>query len=140
MNHTKGPWKVILNNAYVTSWLIMDNNGNQLAQVANWQNACRNVDGEANAKLMASAPDMELEIASLKATVMQMWVEGKEKPKPLMDGVKCDLFLTVNPWGGSPEILSYIYEIDQWSRYGDDTQVVGYWMDIRHARSALPNA
>ena len=66
MNHTKGPWKVIVNNAYVTSWLIMDANRNQLAQVANWQNACRNVDGEANAKLMASAPDMALEIARLK--------------------------------------------------------------------------
>jgi hypothetical protein len=47
----------------------MDSNRNQLAQVANWQNTCRNVDGEANAQLMASAPDMALEIARLNEVI-----------------------------------------------------------------------
>ena len=73
MKHTKGPWRVAINNAYVTSWLIMDSNGNQLAQVANWQNRCRNVDGEFNAKLMASAPDMVSEIARLNEAVKHIY-------------------------------------------------------------------
>ena len=66
MKHTQGPWSVVTNNAYQTSWLIMDSNGNQLAQVANYQNVSRNVDAEENAKLMARAPELLERIATLE--------------------------------------------------------------------------
>lgn len=69
MNHTPGPWRVETNNAYQTSWLIIDASGNRLAQVANWQDKCRNVDGEANAKLIASAPEMAKENARLRTAL-----------------------------------------------------------------------
>ncbi len=69
MNHSLGPWTVKTNNAYQTSWLIFDASGNQLAQVANWQNKCRNTDGESNARLMASAPNLAEENKRLRTAL-----------------------------------------------------------------------
>jgi hypothetical protein len=56
--HTPGPWIVKENRAYKTSWLIYDQEGNQLAQVANWQDKTFNCDAEINANLIAAAPDL----------------------------------------------------------------------------------
>ena len=86
MKHTPGPWRVVINNAYQTSWLIYGPDGNNLAQVANWQNAGFNIDAERNAKLIAAAPLM---YSTLKAIY--------ENPKAQPHWIKsvCDGALSV---------------------------------------------
>jgi len=64
-SYTPGPWAIAVNNAYKTSWLVLDGMGNQLAQVANWQNVSHNTDAPANARLIASAPDLLDELEAM---------------------------------------------------------------------------
>jgi hypothetical protein len=82
--HTPGPWIVKENRAYKTSWLIYDPEGNQLAQVANWQDKTFNCDAEINARLIAAAPDL-LEALHLLAGCIVMGgdpYEGLGPSKP----------------------------------------------------------
>ena len=71
--HTPGPWIVKENRAYKTSWLIYDPEGNQLAQVANWQGKTFNCDAEINARLIAAAPEL-LEALEIAQSLAMAWV------------------------------------------------------------------
>jgi hypothetical protein len=66
---TQGSWTKKDNNAYQASCLIFASDGNQIAQVANWQNAGFNIDADKNAEFIAHArqdiPDLLDEIERL---------------------------------------------------------------------------
>jgi hypothetical protein len=58
VKHTPGPWHVEENRAYHTSFLIYSQAGNQLAQCFNWQNKSFDIAADANARLIAAAPEL----------------------------------------------------------------------------------
>ena len=58
MNISPAPWSVYINNAYHTSWIIRCYKGNQIAQVANYQDKSFDINAEANAHLISAAPDL----------------------------------------------------------------------------------
>lgn len=56
---TQGPWTVHKSNAHHISYIIRGgDNQNQIAQTFNWQDKSFDISSEANARLIAAAPDL----------------------------------------------------------------------------------
>ena len=57
--HTPGPWTIHKQNAYHISYVVRGGKKeNQIAQCFNWQDKGFDVNSEANAQLIAAAPDL----------------------------------------------------------------------------------
>lgn len=58
------------------------------------------------------------------------WEDASVSPAPSKPGVKADAYLCITTYSDEPKVLTYIYENEQWTSGGGDTQKVRWWKRI----------
>lgn len=78
----------------------------------------------------AHHPDVHFHELQWALLSVPRWMTGLDTPTPSRPGVKADSYLVIPIHSDRPEVLCFVYEERQWTRNGDDTQHVKYWMPI----------